>query len=463
MRFTKRKLAAAFALAAAVAAPNAFATNGMNMQGYGPIAYGMGGASMAYDNGVAAVMNNPATLGFMATGSRLDAALGFLGPNVDATCESAPCTGASSDSDATAYYMPAIGYARRDGNITYGIGVFAQGGMGTEYSASSFLAAGSGDNVGAQLGVGRLLIPLAFNVTPDFVIGGTIDYVWANLDLKMAVNTGTAASLITGCSSTADPGCAGLFGGLGTPGAFNWVRIDFSDGDFTDFTGEATATGFAGKIGFAWRVSPEFSFGMAYHTKTSLDDMETSSGALSAGGGAAPALSGSGTIKVRDFQWPATLAAGIAWNATKEIMVAADIKQIYWKDVMKDFKMTFDGTVGGAPYTIDFALPQEWKDQTVYQLGAAWRVTEPLTLRAGVNMASSQIPSDYVNPLFPAIMEEHYTLGLGYAFSNSSEFNIGLAYAPQNCQTSPATPSGSPSVTSCTGGQSAQLMYSAKF
>ena len=36
----------------------AFATNGMNMEGYGPIALGMGGASMAYENGSAATMNN---------------------------------------------------------------------------------------------------------------------------------------------------------------------------------------------------------------------------------------------------------------------------------------------------------------------------------------------------------------------------------------------------------------------
>jgi long-chain fatty acid transport protein len=35
----------------------AMATNGMLMEGYGPIAAGMGGASMAYDNGTAAMAN----------------------------------------------------------------------------------------------------------------------------------------------------------------------------------------------------------------------------------------------------------------------------------------------------------------------------------------------------------------------------------------------------------------------
>ncbi len=41
----------------------AMATNGMNLEGFGPVALGMGGSSFAYDNGTAATMNNPATIG----------------------------------------------------------------------------------------------------------------------------------------------------------------------------------------------------------------------------------------------------------------------------------------------------------------------------------------------------------------------------------------------------------------
>jgi len=62
--------------------PAAHATNGMNMEGYGPIATGMGGASMAYDNGTAAMMNNPATLSLMDSKARLDLAIGFLSPDI---------------------------------------------------------------------------------------------------------------------------------------------------------------------------------------------------------------------------------------------------------------------------------------------------------------------------------------------------------------------------------------------
>ena len=120
----------------AVAAP-ALATNGMNMEGYGPVSTGMGGASQAIDHGTAAMAQNPATLGLMAPGARLDAAIGLLGPKVASTM---PGFG-TADSGGTSYTMPAFGYARRNGALTYGIGIFAQGGMGTEYGADSFLAA----------------------------------------------------------------------------------------------------------------------------------------------------------------------------------------------------------------------------------------------------------------------------------------------------------------------------------
>src|SRR5437763_754946 len=55
-------LLAAALLAAGLPRP-LVATNGMNMEGYGPIATALGGASFAYDNGTAGLINNPATLG----------------------------------------------------------------------------------------------------------------------------------------------------------------------------------------------------------------------------------------------------------------------------------------------------------------------------------------------------------------------------------------------------------------
>jgi long-chain fatty acid transport protein len=161
-------LAAVAALAGV--AGSAMATNGMYMEGYGPIATGMGGASQAVDQGNAAMAQNPATLGMMADGSaRLDVALGILGPDVKS---SMPAFGMSADSGGTSYIMPAFGYTRRNGAMTYGIGMFAQGGMGTEYGADSFLAMGSGEDVRSELGVGNVIFPFAYQVNPNLTFGG---------------------------------------------------------------------------------------------------------------------------------------------------------------------------------------------------------------------------------------------------------------------------------------------------
>ena len=123
-----KKLTAGLVVAGMTVPVLAFATNGMLMDGYGPIAAGMGGAAMAYDNGTAALANNPATLGLMAPGSRIDVMVGFVGPDV-----SAPGTFGKSSADA--FYMPAFGYVKKQGALTYGAGIYGQGGMGTEYAS----------------------------------------------------------------------------------------------------------------------------------------------------------------------------------------------------------------------------------------------------------------------------------------------------------------------------------------
>jgi long-chain fatty acid transport protein len=401
-----------------VAALPAMATNGMNMEGYGPISTAMGGASQAMDHGTAAMAQNPATLALMAPGARLDGALGVLGPKVNSTF---PGFG-SADSGGTSYVMPALGYARRMGALTYGMGVFAQGGMGTEYDANTFVAGGSGQPVRSELGVGRLLFPVAFQVTPELAIGATLDFMWAGLDMRMALSGAQLGGLVTGASGN-------LASALPALGGAPWARIDFSNS--SDFTGKANSTGWAAKLGAVYKVTPEVTLGASYQTKSSLKDMKTSGdgATMSAAGG----FTDSGRITVIDFQWPATTAIGVTWQATPALLVAADVKQLAWSKVMKDFKLRYDSAgIGGS---VSFALPQNWENQTVTSIGAAYAVNSALTLRAGYNHGSNPIPDAYVNPLFPATVEKHYTLGLGYRFTPSSEFNGAVTIAPKSTVT----------------------------
>jgi long-chain fatty acid transport protein len=124
---------------------------------------------------------------------------------------------------------------------------------------------------------------------------------------------------------------------------------------------------------------------------------------------------------------PAQTALGLAWQASAETLIAADVKRIGWSDVMDSFRMRYESNgMGGS---VSFALPQAWKDQTVLQIGVARKVNA-WTLRAGINASTNPIPDRFVNPLFPAIVKRHYTLGAGTAMG-PGEVNVSASVAPQ--------------------------------
>jgi len=472
-------------------ASSVHATNGMNLEGYGPIATGMGGASMAYDNGTAAMMNNPATLGLMPDGDRLDAALGFLGPHVKAETPGMP----ESKSSADAFYMPAFGFVKKSGQLAYGAGVFSQGGMGTEFDASSFLAAGSGEKVRSELGVGRVLFPVAYNVNKDLTIGGSLDFVWASLDLKMALNGAQFLDMAGGFGGTQRNGSVsgsmmdtfGTFVGatiINPLNPVNWGRFDFSDD--SPFSGKAKGTGFAGKLGGTYKVNDKVTVGAVYHSKTDLGKLEATGanvtfnanvdqGFVTTGtpnGVYAPmTIPVRGKISVKDFQWPQMIGAGVAYQATDKLMLVFDYKWINWADVMKDFKMVFTADAsqaglaqGFAGTVLDATLFQKWKDQNVFMLGAGYKVTDDFTVRVGANFSNNPIPDTYLNPLFPAIIKDHYMVGVGYMLSKASSIDASYTYAPEvKATTQVQTPTGLEPVTITHYQTNAQVMYSYRF
>lgn len=392
---------------------SAQATNGMLLEGYGPISSAMGGAATAVENGLAAAANNPATLGLQTAAARLDLAIGHLGPRVSASA--GPMV---ADSGGRAYLMPAMGYARRSGDLTYGLAMFAQGGMGTDYASNSFLAMGSGKEVRSELGVGRLILPLAWQASSDLVIGGSVDLVWSTLDLRMAASGAQLGQMVTGAGGNLAMALPAL---AGAP----WARIDFSDG--SSFSGEAISTGFAAKLGLVYKASPTLTLGASWHSKTSLRDMKTGKNAasLSAFGGFADA----GQLTVQDFQMPQQFALGLGWQATPALLFALDVKHVAWSDVMQSFKMRYVSSGMGGE--VSFALPQQWRDQTVTAMGVAWKASPALTLRAGYNSASNPIPDSTVNPLFPATERKHYSLGFGYELSERSGISAAITKAPK--------------------------------
>lgn len=453
-----KKIAALIAIAG-VSAP-AFATNGMNMEGYGPVATGMGGASFAYDNGNAGIINNPATLGFMQSGtSRFDVAIGGLHPDV---------TSNGKGSDADAFYMPAVGYIRKDGKISWGVGMMAQGGMGTEYSDGSFwgtlsatgnvaggswtpgtrtaaMATGQALKNRSEVGVGRVIFPLAYEVNDKLTVGGSLDYVWAGMDIQWLVDGAHFMNLMPGQTQLFGQASGSLVTTMGGMigagvGEIGWGYFNFTDNN--DFSQKAKGDGWAGNLGFTYKVSPQLTIGGVYHAKTNISDMKTGTSSaqlvfgLDMGGDVLTQVPLTGQMVIKNFQWPETYGFGFSYQANDAWQFVADYKRINWADVMKNFNMSFiaDGSAGNGAFAnlvMDLTYYQNWKDQNVLMLGTSYKYNDALNLRIGVNLANNPVPNSYVTPLFPAIEKSHLTFGAGYKFDKASSVDFSLVYVPK--------------------------------
>jgi long-chain fatty acid transport protein len=241
---------------------------------------------------------------------------------------------------------------------------------------------------------------------PKLSLGASLDYVWAMLDVGMVANRDQVM------------GMSGMEIGPG-----NVASITYSDSN--DFTGKAKGSGWAGKLGMTYKVSPTLTLGAAYHSKTNISNLETGdAGAnMTIYNGATPINSMTGKMTVIDFQWPETFAAGLAFQATPKLMIAADIRRIMWAEAMKDFRMSFAGT--------GFTIPQEWRNQNVYALGLQYKVDDKLGLHAGLNYGKNPVPDTWLHPLFPATVERHATAGFDYRVSDKGCVAVAVSYAPE--------------------------------
>lgn len=176
--------------------------------------------------------------------------------------------------------------------------------------------------------------------------------------------------------------------------------------DDSDFSGAAKAYSLAAKLGFTFRLSDVVTIGGVYQTAANLPELED------------------GGYRVEGFDMPQTLALGLAWQASERLMIAADVKDVMWGSSMNTVTVSNHG-VPLAPFQ------QDWDDQIVLALGLSYAFSDAFSGRIGYNHGKNPIPDRFVNFLWPAIVEDHYTVGFGYAFSKQSTLNAALSYVPE--------------------------------
>jgi len=265
-----------------------------------------------------------------------------------------------------------------------------------------------------------LNIPFAasFQVSDKLSIGGSIDAMWEGLNLDLLLGADQVGSLIG--AGRVSGSLVGALGGLpDLRGAHFSLTKDRMLASGVD------AWGYGGKLGMTYRAAPETTLGAAYTFKSQIDDLEGQA-TLTAIDGTAGQIAFDGKIRIKDFQMPAHLDLGISHRLTPQWTLAADVSRVFWKDVMKDIKVSFVADGGG---DINILLPQNYKDQTIVSLGAAYEVNDQWTVRGGLRVASQALSSSTLFAVIPAIPTKHLSAGFTYSFSKRSKLDFAYSHA----------------------------------
>jgi|TARA_R100000049_G_C1956496_1_gene112956 long-chain fatty acid transport protein len=406
------------------------ATNVFNLEGFGPVSRALGGAGAAHNIGAAGMMYNPATLGLMEEGPGLYIGLDLIGTDIDtvnqATGEKAKSNkNSESNNRGPIYYAPQLAYTNNVGNLTLGVGAFAQGGLGTEFGKTSFLSRTSTNNVDTGLDNSSRLLNLripfaaAYKVNDRLTVGGSVDAVWTQLNLELLLDVNQVGAL-AGDGRVSGSLVPTLLAIPNLSGAhFSLTKNDIVGGG-TD------GWGLGGKLGFTYQISDTTRFGMAYNLETHVEDL-SGRAVLTAVDNNNNHIPLSGKIKIRDFQNPAQLSLGVSHEINEQLTIVADYNRVFWKDVMKDIDIGFiqDGTGDN----IDILLPQNYRDINLYSIGAEYQYTQDWTFRAGFSHSDQALRSNFLFAVIPIQLQNHLTGGFSYFWSENNTFDFALSYA----------------------------------
>jgi long-chain fatty acid transport protein len=380
-------------LAAACMAGPALATNGYFPHGYGIKGMGMGGVSTALAQDSLGGATNPASM--VWAGSRVDLGGNVFMPKRDAERRDAQPPGSplngKVDSDRTAFLIPEFGYNRMlSSDLSLGVSVYGNGGMNTTYPQGNFNCGQGPAN--ALCGSGELGVDLM-----QLIIAPTVAY-------KFTPQHAVGVSLLFGYQRFK---AQGLQAFAGTP---NFS----SDPARVTNNGYDSSTGIGLRIGYQGRLGDSVTIGAAYAPKMNMGKFDKYRG-LFAGGG--------------DFDIPSHYSIGIAFMPTPDWTLALDLGRINYSDVAAVNNPSLPQAQLGAANGPGFG----WQDIDVVKIGAAWRLSDALTLRVGYNRGDNPIRAADVtfNILAPGVMKDHYTAGFTWALDKDSEISGALMVAPR--------------------------------
>ncbi len=368
-----------------MAPPSAvLASDGYFSQGYGTCSQGMGGAGVAFPLGPLSPATNPATLVLSDPGWEFG--IGLFNPNrhyeVIGNPSGYPGTFGLApglvESGSRLFPVPHVGFARPLGqNASFGLAVFGNGGMNTNYNSPTFGVSPTGINM-SQL------------------------FVAPTCSAKLNQQNAVGVTALVGYQMfKAD--------GLQAFGSFS--------SDPKNLTNNKTdsAFGFGVRVGYVGQVSRYFSIGAAYQSKIYMSRFKKYAGLFAEQGG---------------FDVPSNWTVGIGIKPSDRLDLAFDVQQMRYSDVrsvgsamLPNLVQAALGTAGGAGFG--------WKDMTVVKAGLQYRAGGGWTWRGGYSFGQQPIPSSEVlfNILAPGVIEQHATFGFSKDVGRGRAFDVAVMRA----------------------------------
>lgn len=380
-----------FALTASTLAPSqASATEGYFLEGYGTREKGVGGAGAADSRDPLALSINPA--GLVDVGHQYTLGLTAFSPD-RGYWTSGPGFVAPGhvQSGRGLFPIPNGGYSRPiDEKSAWGVAVYGNGGMNTTYSpnyASLFYGSPMCRQTGLYCGRN------------------------AGVDLNQAFITAGYAQRFENLSIGLAPVLAvQIFKarGLAVFGPFSSAPNELSDHSYNWSVGAGV------RAGLQYRLSDKLRIGVAGSSPIWMSPFENYKGLFANEG---------------DFDIPANVTAGVAYDALPTLTLLADWKHIFYSQVPS----VGNWSTLQAPMGVMNGPGFGWNDIDVVKVGAEYRGFEKLALRVGYSYNNSPINSRDVtlNILAPAVTKHHISGGLSYYVTPSSSIDLAAVVSPQ--------------------------------
>jgi long-chain fatty acid transport protein len=386
-----------------LAGGTAQATEGYFQYGYGARQAGLGGAGVADSRDAMAISLNPAGLVDVGREFQMGASLFIPLRSYSATGTAFVLPG-SYDSNTDYFVVPNMAYNRPiDADSAWSFALFGNGGMNTNWPNLPNPTPGC-------------------NAPPPFGPGGGYGVFCGgsfNVDLMQAFFALSYAHRFGAFSVGISPVVAMQRIKVEGLGAFAGASSD--PGNLTD-NDYSYSYGGGLRVGVQWSLAPNFRVGFSGQTPMWMTKFHKYSGLFQDGG---------------NFDIPANLTAGVAWDVMPALTLMVDYKHIFYSDIATVGNSSLIlgpgvlGTSGGPGFG--------WHDVDVIKIGAEWRASPAWTFRAGYAHNTNPIESTDVtlNILAPGVVTDHITGGVAYSPSANSTWELAAAYVPSHSVSGP--------------------------